>query len=157
MAKLLTDKESIYTKSNEVKAVRLKSFSGLYTQRFLACGEGGGTRQRAGQALLDYLCDKFKISRIPLTVSERPRRITSHGGQKYGWYRYCPLTGTGIKIYLYNTTAKTLKPVAIKTLYDTLLHEFCHHYDTQVLRFAGSPHTAGFYTRISDLKAKLAK
>ena len=59
-------------------------------------------------------------------------------------------------IEIFNLTAMTKKPVAIKTMYDTLLHEFMHHYDFTKLKLSESLHTKGFAMRISDLKKKLA-
>ena len=49
---------------------------------------------------------------------------------------------------IYNTTTKTKKTIAIKTFYETLLHEFIHHYDIVGLKLGDSLHTSGFYKRI---------
>ena len=66
---------------------------------------------------------------------------------------YAPLS---MVITLFNKTAVKRQIVAIKTLADTLLHEFIHHYDYTRLNLGASPHTAGFYRRIGDLKTKLS-
>jgi hypothetical protein len=38
---------------------------------------------------------------------------------------------------------------------NTLLHEFCHHHDTEALRLSRSFHTAGFYARLRHLREQL--
>lgn len=145
-----TDDKS-YAKSNEIEAVTLSRFSKAYSERILSCGESCSDRAKAFQSLTDYLCGKFGIPtcRVNVTDRKRPRqgRATIHG-------TYRP--GTRL-ITLYNATAVLTQTVAIKTLYDTLLHEFMHHYDYEKLKLPNSLHTAGFYKRISDLKAKLSK
>ena len=139
-----------YEKSNLILEVAYKRLS---SKEYSTLLNNPTNRQQAGQKLLDYLCDKYKIARIPLIVSNRPRKCTGKR-QIYGFYQFCGKTG--ISITVYNKTAKTGQEVAIKTFVDTLLHEFIHHYDTAYLGIS-STHTTGFYKRISDLKNKLEK
>ena len=139
-----------YEKSNSILEVAYKRLS---SKEYSTLLNNPSNRQQAGQKLLDYLCDKYKIARIPLIVSNRPRKCTGKR-QIYGFYRL--YSKTGISITVYNKTAKTGQEVAIKTFADTLLHEFIHHYDTTYLNIV-STHTTGFYKRISDLKNKLEK
>ena len=111
-------------------------------------------RQIAGQKLLNYLCDKYKIARIPLIVLDTPQK--GNGKCKtLGYYRVIPMLKIGQSITIYNLTAVKKKVVSIKVFTDTLLHEFMHHYDTEYLKIE-SAHTAGFYKRITDLKNKLS-
>ena len=63
--------------------------------------------------------------------------------------------GDSPQITIYNKTAVKGDVISIKAFYDTLLHEFIHHYDYEVLKLDRSIHSAGFYKRISDLKNKL--
>ena len=42
-----------------------------------------------------------------------------------------------------------------KTIYETVSHEFIHHYYIVGLKLGDSLHTSGFYKRIGDLKEKL--
>ena len=145
----------VYEKSNAIESVEYSRFNKSYATRVINTS-GAKNRQRVGQSLIDYLCEKYKIQRIPLIVTERPRaqRVTSRGkATTYGFYKH--VGSHGVSITIYNTTPSTHKEVGAKTFLNTLLHEFCHHYDIAYLKFDDSPHTAGFYKRISDLSAKL--
>ena len=111
-------------------------------------------RQKAAQNMVSHLSKLYKINTPKVVVTEKPRRSNGRG-QTYGFYRYNG-NPAGDTIVIYNTTAKTNKPISIKSFTDTLLHEFTHHYDTRYLKIK-SAHTAGFYKRISDLKGHLTK
>lgn len=138
-----------YEISNSITNVRLNSFRASYSHDLLKCGESITERQRVAQKLLNYLCDKFKINYVSLNVSTKARPSKGNG-QTYGLYY--PLQK---HIVIFNNTAKTHKTISIKSFYDTLLHEFIHHYDFEVLKLSDSLHTTGFFKRISDLKNKL--
>ena len=142
--------KTIYEKSNEITSVRLNSFSKVYAHEVLLSLESSCDREENAQILLDYLCKKFKIKRVTLSVTPAARPCNRRNIQTYGCY-YPAST----HIVIHNTTAKTKKTIAIKTFYETLLHEFIHHYDIVGLKLGGSPHTSGFYKRIGDLKEKL--
>ena len=144
MKKMMTD----YEKSNKIEKVEYNKLSSKEYIKLLA----DNNRQVCGQNLLNYLCDKYKINRIPLIVLEKPRKSNKRG-QTLGFYKYGP--NRGISITIYNLTAKTNTRVAIKRFADTLLHEFIHHYDNEYLKIK-SAHTCGFYKRITDLQNKLA-
>jgi hypothetical protein len=139
-----------YQKSNEIVSVEYSRFSSKEYNTLLL---DKTDRAKSGQALLNYLCDKYKISRIPLVVSNSNRKCNKNG-QTYGFYRFA--NGKGISIVIYNKTAKTGQIIAIKAFINTLLHEFIHHYDTEYLKIQ-SIHSAGFYKRITDLQTKLTK
>lgn len=143
--------ERLYKESNKIVAVRLNRFISEYSRNILKCSESVREREVAGQRLLDYLCDKFKCSGASLQLTQTPR-VQRGNAQIHGLYY--PIKRV---IRIYNTTAKTLKPISIKSFYGTLLHEFMHHYDFTVLGFGSSPHTAGFYKRITDLQMKLGE
>lgn len=142
-------KDKSYIKSNEITEVKLKAFRSSFSKDILLCGESITDRQKVSQKCLDYLCDKFKIEKVKLTVLNNPQRKKANG-KTLGFY-----TVGRNHITIYNLTATTQKTVSIKTFYDTLLHEFIHHYDYKVLKLENSLHTSGFYQRISDLKNKL--
>ena len=59
------------------------------------------------------------------------------------------------KIIISNKTAIREAVLDPKTFLDTLVHEFMHHYDYEVLKFPTSLHTAGFYYRLGDVMKKL--
>lgn len=142
--------KTIYEQSNEITSVKLNSFSKVYSQEVLNSWDSSNDRESNGQMLLDYLCNKFKIEHVTLTVTPCSRPCSRRNVQTYGLYQVQKK-----HIIIYNTTAKTKKTIAIKTFYETLLHEFIHHYDITCLKLADSPHTYGFYKRIGDLKEKL--
>ncbi len=143
----------IYERSNSIETVDLSRFAKSYYKELLNAGETKANRQKAASSLIDYLCDKYKISGVQVIVTDtmRPQRrkrqftLTFLG-------TYMPATKT---ITVYNKTAVKRQTVAINTFIDTLLHEFIHHYDFEYLKLGDSYHTAGFYKRISDLKNKL--
>lgn len=148
--------DSDYERSNSIERVDKKRFSTKYMQAVLKTDEDAGKRRKAAQALVDHLSKLYKINSPKVVITERPRRSFQRGsvsGQTYGFYRHSG-NPAGDTIVIYNTTAKTGKPVSIKSFADTLLHEFTHHYDTRYLKI-DSRHTAGFYKRISSLKDNL--
>jgi hypothetical protein len=139
-----------YEKSNAILEVEYSRFSHKEYTDLLNCTKN---RQVYAQKLIDYLCDKYKIRRIPVKVLNTPRPHSTQR-QTYGQYKYLPTSRTGVSITIWNITAKTAKEVAIKTFANTLIHEFIHHYDTEYLQIV-STHTTGFYKRITDLEKKL--
>lgn len=145
---------STYEISNNITEVSLKRFKGDYSRDFLKCGTTISERTKVAQALVNYLCEKFKIASCIVEVKNKPQLHSTRNGKlrskTYG--RYYPHKNY---IEIFNLTAVKKQPVSIKTMYDTLLHEFMHHYDMTKLNFTESPHTKGFYMRISDLKEKL--
>ena len=145
-----------YTRSNAILEVEHGKFS---TPTYSALLSDDGDREQRSQDLLDYLCDEFRIPRVKVIVADKPRKV-SMGGRKttHGFIKVAGYGDRNVSKYInvYNYTAKTHKVVAIKTFTGTLLHEFMHHYDLQYLKLDKTLHTAGFYTRISDLQRKLA-
>lgn len=139
-----------YEKSNKIVEVDFSRLSSKEYYNLINCTDN---RKMFAQELVNYLCDKYHINRIPVIVTDKPRKCTKHC-QIYGKYHFSG--GYGIKITIYNFTAKTGKEVAIKSFTNTLLHEFIHHYDTEYLKIQ-SAHTSGFYKRINDLEKKLAR
>lgn len=142
-----------YEKSNSITSVSLNKFRKAEYEGLLACGESESERQEASQRLLHYLCEKFGMPSVRVSVSTRKQtyKTTRRGSvTTYGYYK-----PSSRSINIYNHTAKKGKTVAIKRFTETLLHEFMHHYDYCYLNIADSPHTTGFYKRISDLECKL--
>lgn len=144
--------EKAYKENNSITTVDYVRFSHKEYKSVLSCGESFSERRIAGQKLLDYLCDKYKVSPCRLIVKDAPQRTFKEGrGKILGTYR------TGYhNITIWNLTAKQHKVVSIKVFMDTLLHEFMHHYDMEYLKLDATIHCTGFYKRISDLNQKLA-
>ena len=145
-----------YTRSNAILEVEHGDFS---TTTYSALLSDNGDREQRSQDLIDYLCNEFHIPHVKVIVADKARRV-SMGGRKttHGFIKVAKYGDRNVSKYInvYNYTAKTMKVVAIKTFINTLLHEFMHHYDLQYLKLGKTLHTAGFYTRISDLQRKLA-
>lgn len=142
-----------YEKSNSIEKVRLNSFNKSYYGKLIKCKDSAKERQIASQELINYLCDKFKIKRIPVYVKDwsQPHRVNENGKMKSKTFgRYWVHN----RIEIWNKTAIKSQVISINVFADTLIHEFIHHYDTYVLGI-NSIHSAGFYKRISDLVNKL--
>lgn len=137
-----------YNKSNKVIEVALNKFTKSYSTKLLSDKD----RLKDSIKLLNYLCDKFKISPIKRIVVLNKSRKKIRNGEIHGYY-----IPNKQEIYIYNLTATTKKEVSIKCFYDTLLHEFMHHYDYTKLHLNESLHTSGFYKRITDLKNKITE
>ena len=147
-------RKDAYNTSNEIKEVALSRFRNTEYNKLLS----DVNRQKDAQDLINYLCSKFRIPLIPVIVSNKPQpHSTDYNGKlrkkTLGTYTY----GINTKITIYNVTAIKKQEVSIKTFAETLLHEFIHHYDMSYLKLGSSPHTSGFYKRISDLEKKLSK
>ena len=143
-----------YTQSNAILEVAHGKFNTSTYGTLLA---DKGDREQSSRALIDYLCDEFKLPHVKVYVADKARKVrgraTIHGFIKVAGFGEHSVSRF---INVYNYTAKTHKVVAIKTFANTLLHEFMHHYDLHYLKLDKTLHTAGFYTRISDLQRKLA-
>lgn len=142
-----------YEKSNSITEVSLSKFRSTEYERLLK----DGNRQKDAQALVDYLCKKFHLPRVSVFVSSRRQEHSVDGNGRlksrtYGYYR--PSVHS---ITIYNLTAMKGQVISIKQFANTLLHEFMHHYDMTYLKLGATPHTEGFFKRISDLQAKLSK
>lgn len=146
-----------YTKSNKIVEVSLNKFrSAEYLKMVNHDAKDAKERYKCTYDLLHYLCDKFNISMPRLIITDRIARHTIQNGvlksKVLGSYQ--PF---GKTITLYNLTPMRKQIVSSKSLTGTLLHEFMHHYDYEVLKMSQSLHTKGFYMRISDLENKLKK
>ena len=145
---------SNYDKSNKITAVNCPiTISIVDLAKYLLGATSIADRQRLGETLLDELCDLSRIDIVNLKVSDTNQYHKKHGGRvvfkQYGYYR-----PKSRYIYIQNKTAVRGQNLAAKTFFDTLLHEWMHHYDTYKLGL-NSIHTKGFYLRLNDLKAKL--
>ena len=150
-----TDPKS-YAKSNKIETVDYCRFSKVEYKRLLQCDERLLNRQLLAQSLCDYLCGKYGIPFVNVIVTDKPQPHATNGSRlvrkTFGHYK--PLHHV---ITMYNKTAVRKQVVSINTFVNTLLHEFMHHYDMTYLKLSTTPHTAGFYKRIADLKNKLEK
>lgn len=145
-----------YEKSNKIETVALNKFSKKEFAKMLSSSDSISDRQKNAQELVDYLNEKFGMPKCKVYVTDasQPHSVNATGklkGKELGNYK--PMS---MLITLFNKTAIKKQTVAIRTLTDVLLHEYIHHYDMTYLKLGASPHTGGFYRRISDLKSKLS-
>jgi len=143
-----------YQRSNEIETVDFKvNISAVDLAQYLLDSSSTVERQKLGEQLLDELCDASAIDIVNLKISDTQQYHKKRAGRvvfkQYGYYR--PKSNY---IYIQNKTAVRGQILAAKTFLDTLLHEWLHHYDFHRLRL-NSIHTAGFYSRLQNLKTKL--
>lgn len=144
-----------YEKSNSIECVKLSRLSHKEYNEMLSATENISDRQKRAQTLCNYLSERFNVvAPIVKVVNRSQPHSTGYGGtlrsKKYG--TYAPASQV---ITIYNLTAIKKQVLSIKQIAATLLHEYMHHYDFTVLKLGESPHTSGFYKRISDLENKL--
>jgi hypothetical protein len=110
---------------------------------------------RDAQALVDAVCQDFRIPSVRVEVLER--RPARGGSELHGLYEYGPSghTSTRRRILVWMYTARLGKVVAFRTFLRTLVHEICHHLDVTLLHLPESLHTEGFYARESLLVRRL--
>lgn len=101
----------------------------------------------ASQRLVDLLCDEFVLARKRVVLRDEPRPHRRRGGRiVYELHGQCRMHGA---IEVFARTAAHERPVAFKSLLETLLHEFVHHHDFDA--FGASVHCGGFYERLGQL------
>ncbi len=101
----------------------------------------------ACQHLVDQLDEGFDLPSKRVFMRDRPRPHRRHRGRVvYEVHGQCDPDGP---LEVFTRTAAQARPVALKTLLDTLLHEWVHHYD--FVRFGESVHCTGFYERLAQL------
>ena len=105
------------------------------------------------QVLATQICMDFDTKLIKVEYggrqphSRRNGRIKrkTHGDYNPGFQR--------IRLYKYTAVKKKVR--ATRSTLKTLLQELVQHFDFQIIGLNASPHTAGFYKRISQLKESL--
>ena len=101
----------------------------------------------ACHALLGGLDQAFDLPTKRVFVRDSPRPHKRRGG-KLVWELHGQCDPAG-PLEVYTRTAARAQPVALKTLLDTLLHEWVHHFD--FCSEGDSVHCAGFYERVGQL------
>ena len=145
--------KAVYRKSNIIKDTLFQpnTVATHYTKKLLTSTDAS-ERQVLGQGLLEEMSRSLSIPVPQLTVNDKRQNHSLKDGKLkrkvYGTYK-------AGKIVLSNKTAIREATLAPKTFLDTLIHEFMHHYDYEVLKFPVSLHTAGFYYRLGDVMKKL--
>ncbi len=129
----------------------------------LLVSSGSRERELLGSALLEVLNSAFGLRPCALTVADRPQLHSKDERGRlaratYGYYR-CRVPATGppqrCAIRIYHRTAMRGQVVSPAAFTNTLLHEWVHHYDFAGLGLRHSPHTAGFFSRLGQLRSLL--
>lgn len=127
----------------------------------LLASSGSRERELLGSALLEVLNSTFGLPPCALTVADRPQvHSRDEKGRlaraTYGYYR-CRIPTSGppqrCAIRVYHRTAVRGQVVGAGAFTNTLLHEWVHHYDFTGLGLRRSPHTAGFFARLRQLRS----
>lgn len=143
-----------YAKSNSIESVEYNKMNKAYSKPILNDPTGDyKKREKYANELVSYLCKKYSIPFCKVVVKNQTkptRQTTSYKITTGGYY-----TTASMNIVIYNLTAARKQIISNKSFFDTLLHEFMHHYDHTYIKLIDSIHTTGFYKRISDLKNKL--
>ena len=145
--------KAVYLKSNSIKDTPFQPNKEAinYAKRLLSSTDAS-ERQALGQNLLNEISRTLSIPAPQLNINDKRQNHSLKNGKlmrkTYGTYK-------AGKITISNKTAIREAVLAPKTFLDTLIHEFMHHYDYEVLKFPSSLHTAGFYYRLGDVMKKL--
>ena len=144
-------KKRVYRRSDEIQSIRLSQATPLRTLAAELEKALKTENKQLARSLCQYIADgmtnDLKVSKVRVDVlAVRPHDETSelHG-------LYTRQQGRRANIRLWVRTAERKKIVAFRTFLRTLLHELCHHFDYELLKFSDSLHTEGFYKRLSSL------
>ncbi len=156
--RLSPEQKRIYRESDRIATIRLPHPGDL---RPLVSELAGALEkkdhretEKLSRQLLQGLARDLKIPLLKVQVlAVRPNNpdYELHG-------IYFPAEGRKLaSIILWMRTAQRHQVVAFRTFLRTLLHEFCHHLDYEMLNLPDSFHTEGFYKRISSLFHQLVQ
>lgn len=145
--------ENNYIKSNQILTIKYKTFAKRYLSNVYRAENDINKRYDSSRELLNYLCGKMNIPNVELVVLDKNRK-KNNNKEIHGFYVKSGRKDLS-KIVIYNRTAVRGNIISINQYIDTLLHEFMHHYDFNVIKLSESLHTSAFYNRINDLKNKL--
>ena len=148
--------QRIYRSSDRVRTVKLhepRLDSLLERLRNNLKNDQAENVEAACQQLLNRLAVVLNVAGVRVRVyAARP-----HGqwGELHGLYS--PSKDRNLaRVEVWMRTAQRRQIVAFRTFLRTLLHEFCHHLDYELLKLPDSFHTEGFYQRESSLLNQIA-
>ena len=149
---------NVYETSNSIENIDVvvsTKAKELYAQ-LLSCNDNAKVRQIVTNNLCVELCKCFKIKNVTevrICNTQQDSKTVNGVCVRKTMGKYIVNQNM---IVVFNKTAVRKQIVAIKSFSDTFLHEFAHVLDHLYYNFATSPHTTGFYKRISSLKQKLS-
>lgn len=118
-------------------------------------GIGGDSKDKVRegcQELLNLLADAAGIPRPTFRLKDTAYAKFRAGRAVWKLYGTCEHDGTITVAY---KTAVRRQVFAFKTFFDTVVHEFMHHFDDRKLKLYRSFHTRGFYLRVRALREAL--
>lgn len=159
-----------YAKSNRIRTIPLPDVveTAGAARRLLAVRDAT-SRRLYGQQVLAALARQTGVSVPELVVPDDPQPHRRARGRivfsQQGEYRrrqpsvdhpHLARGGKPIgRIRMHNRTPARAAPVRGDAFLHTLLHEFCHHHDTEGLKLVQSFHTAGFFARVRHLREQI--
>ena len=148
--------QAIYRKSDQLRFIALPQALDLTSivkaiESHLVKGN-----RREVQAYAQSFCDALaKTLKVPsLKVQVLLVRPSSRTAELHGLYTR--EEGKRSLIQVWMKTAAYKRVVRFRTFLRTLLHEFCHHLDYELLGLKDSFHTEGFFARESSLMSRFA-
>lgn len=99
------------------------------------------------QRLVDDLGRAFELPPKLVFLRDSPRPHRRRQG-RIAWELHGECDPAG-PLEVFTRTAARAQPVALKSMVDTLLHEWVHHYDFST--FGESVHCKGFYERLAQV------
>ena len=150
--------KAVYRRSDAVERIALPQ-PGRYADLVLNLEQAldGEQRRRVEQAvtaLLDALVAGLSVP--PLRCRVLSARPADDWGELHGLYEP-EEEGTRARLTVWMRTARHKRVVAFRSFLRTILHEFCHHLDYELLQLSDSLHTEGFFKRESSLFHQLVR
>ena len=134
-----------------IEVTELMRFQAIAVEEGIA-SENSEKVLEACQGLLDLLADASGIERPAFKLKDSATAKFRGGRAVWKLYGTCDPDGTITVAY---KTAVRKQVFAFKTFFDTVVHEFMHHFDARKLRLGRSFHTRGFYLRVRALREAL--
>lgn len=147
----------VYQASDSIAAITLPHQRDNLNQRVLRLHRALNTErckavEAEAKALILILVKSLDVPPVIVRVmSQRPQH---QAYELHGLYQ--PREGRRrARLWVWMRTAKYRRTAKFKTFLRTLVHEFCHHLDYELLGLEDSLHTQGFFKRESSLMRQL--
>ncbi len=154
--RLTRSQQRVYRQSDSVATISIPRAADLHPlvaslEETLAA-EDRTKVQAAADRLLAEVAVRLGVP--PLRTQVLAVRPSRGWGELHGLYNGSH-AGRVARVSVWMRTAQRHQVVKFRTFLRTLLHEFCHHLDYELLRLGDSFHTDGFYRRESRLLRQL--
>ena len=157
-ARLSAARKRIYDKSDALERIELPDAAAL--RPLVAPLEAALKTESRAEA--ERLCAALaagivsQLETAPIRVQVLAVRPAGDWGELHGLY-LPEDEGEAAIVKLWMRTAKNKRVVAFKSFLRTLLHELCHHLDSEFYKLEETFHTEGFYKRESSLFHQLVQ